>query len=288
MGNRCGDGGRQEGRDADADKVSLRERVKELNCLYSISIMLVDERLNLADALERIVTSIPSGFSSPEHTGAIIRFGESSYTFNASGTVVADEPIVVHGAVAGTLSVVVERDGDSDTARVLPEERRLLKAVAELSASIITRIQADDSLRLAAEELRDKNCALREILFQVEAEQNRFRGAIVELLEERLVGRLEELRSMSEDEIREYVSDLQSSLRGIVPENPRRHRELPATLSPREHEVCLLIRRGLASKEIARKLHISSMTVEKHRRAIRKKLGLTNTTTNLAVYLKDG
>jgi two-component system, NarL family, response regulator NreC len=46
------------------------------------------------------------------------------------------------------------------------------------------------------------------------------------------------------------------------------------TLSPREREVLHLLADGKATKEIARKLHVSVKTVETHRRNFMAKLGL--------------
>jgi len=57
-------------------------------------------------------------------------------------------------------------------------------------------------------------------------------------------------------------------------------------LTPREIDVCELIRDGIGSKDIARTLSISLKTVEKHRDNIRKKLGIANRRINLASLLK--
>lgn len=57
---------------------------------------------------------------------------------------------------------------------------------------------------------------------------------------------------------------------------------LQLRLTPREIEVCDLIKAGSASKDIARTLSISFKTVEKHRDNIRKKLGIANRRINLA------
>ena len=61
---------------------------------------------------------------------------------------------------------------------------------------------------------------------------------------------------------------------------------LQLRLTPREIEVCDLIKKGLTSKDIARTLSISLKTVEKHRDNIRKKLGIANRRINLASLLK--
>jgi DNA-binding CsgD family transcriptional regulator len=60
------------------------------------------------------------------------------------------------------------------------------------------------------------------------------------------------------------------------------------SLSPRELEICSLIRNGYTSKEIAGILNISPETVRTQRKKIRKKLGLIGQKTNLISYLKKG
>ena len=57
-------------------------------------------------------------------------------------------------------------------------------------------------------------------------------------------------------------------------------------LSPREAEICGLIKNGNSSKAIASALHVSLATVNKHREAIRRKLGLTNKHINLVSFLQ--
>jgi DNA-binding NarL/FixJ family response regulator len=58
-------------------------------------------------------------------------------------------------------------------------------------------------------------------------------------------------------------------------------------LSPRELEICNLIKNGLSNKEIAELLQISLLTVERHRHNIRKKLNIDNKKINLATFLRD-
>lgn len=48
-------------------------------------------------------------------------------------------------------------------------------------------------------------------------------------------------------------------------------------LTPREAQVATLLLDGLTSKEIARRLNISDLTVRKHRENLLAKLGLVNT-----------
>jgi two-component system response regulator NreC len=59
-------------------------------------------------------------------------------------------------------------------------------------------------------------------------------------------------------------------------------------LSPREREIFQLIAEGNRGKEIAKKLNISSKTVEHHRYAIMAKLGCTNTAEIVRLAIKEG
>ena len=58
-------------------------------------------------------------------------------------------------------------------------------------------------------------------------------------------------------------------------------------LTPREMEVCNLVKNGHTNKEIAKLLKIAVHTVERHRRMARKKLGLNRTNVNLYSYLNS-
>jgi len=58
-------------------------------------------------------------------------------------------------------------------------------------------------------------------------------------------------------------------------------------LTPREIEICNLIRNGLISKEIASLLHIHYRSVELHRNHIRRKLNISNKDINLTSYLQS-
>jgi len=59
-----------------------------------------------------------------------------------------------------------------------------------------------------------------------------------------------------------------------------------SNLSPREQEICTLVKNGATSKEIAEALGIAPVTVLKQREIIRKKLGLTIKSVNLVTHLR--
>lgn len=63
---------------------------------------------------------------------------------------------------------------------------------------------------------------------------------------------------------------------GILPKQKDHQIGSPPKLSSREKEVLSLIAKGLTTKEIAARLHISSATVETHRTNIMRKLNVRN------------
>jgi len=64
-------------------------------------------------------------------------------------------------------------------------------------------------------------------------------------------------------------------------------RKIIGHLTPREVEICNMIRNGFSGREIADALQISFGTVEVHRNNIRKKMKLVNQNISLASYLKS-
>jgi DNA-binding NarL/FixJ family response regulator len=57
-------------------------------------------------------------------------------------------------------------------------------------------------------------------------------------------------------------------------------------MSPKEIEICILLKKGFGNKEISSFLNISKRTVETHRWNIRQKLGIAGKKISLIVHLK--
>lgn len=143
-----------------------------------------------------------------------------------------------------------------------------------------------DILKFERKLLKSKSITLKEVLYQIESETKRLFGKIQSNLErvtEPLLLSLEQRVSPKE---KEYVQLLRNSLSDISspfisdPENRL------AGLTPREMDICLRIKNGMSSKEIAAVLDISAQTVDKQRANIRRKLELIGKDINLASYLQ--
>ncbi len=123
----------------------------------------------------------------------------------------------------------------------------------ELISSISTRL-----LRLKAKLNAEQKEAIQKIIFDLQS------GADPEVWEEF------ELRFQN------VHTDYYKKLQKLAPD-----------LTPSELKICAFLKLNMNSKEISALIHQSTKSVEVKRSRIRKKLGLTNTDTNLVTYLTE-
>jgi len=135
------------------------------------------------------------------------------------------------------------------------------------------------------QELRNKNFALKEIMTNIEEERLQFKLQIAETIDQVLMPTLHKAMNADAKNIEtlklleQNLLELSISSGGLL-----RHY---SKLSPREIEVCNLIKNGATSKEIAISLNISETTVKKHREKIRKKLVIAKKDVNLNSFLNS-
>ena len=85
----------------------LKERVKELNCLYAISAIIETKGAALDEILQRTVDIIPDAWQYPDITTSRIVLDDRVFTSrNFEGTKWRQsQDIIVHGKIAGALEV---------------------------------------------------------------------------------------------------------------------------------------------------------------------------------------
>ena len=141
------------GRRSDA---SLRERVKELTCLYQISLLVEQPRASQEDILQGIVEVLPTAWLHPESAWARLRVDERLYQ---SGRVTdkgesLSADITVAGTVRGTLEVGYSTTmARLDEGPFLREERNLLETVSRTVALLIERKDIEEKSRRLQEQL---------------------------------------------------------------------------------------------------------------------------------------
>jgi PAS domain S-box-containing protein len=136
-------------------------------------------------------------------------------------------------------------------------------------------------------ELEAKNIALREMIHQVETERDRALGELLANVDRTIMPTVRRLKRSTSNEAVLYGEMLEESIESLAKPFARPLTDPIYDFTPREVEVCHLIRNGFGTKEIAQQLSVSISTVSAHRRNIRKKLKLVDTHKNLSTALKS-
>jgi len=135
----------------------LRERVKELNCLYNISRM-IGEKITSIDTIFRdVVSLIPGGFQYPDITCVQLTVGGNKYaTPNWCETSSKlSNTIVINDNETGHLEVCyIEERPERDEGPFLQEEQSLIVAICERLRHVITRYAAEKAAKESQEKLQ--------------------------------------------------------------------------------------------------------------------------------------
>ncbi len=134
------------------EKVALRERIKELTCLYSVAQIEKQPDKSLEDILQSIVELLPSAWQYPQTTLARLILDGITYTTGdfPPGCQKQSADVFVNGKPRGFFEIgYVEQKPELDEGPFLKEERSLLNEVARQTALVIERKQAEeDKLKL--------------------------------------------------------------------------------------------------------------------------------------------
>lgn len=136
---------------------SLRERVKELTCLYDLARLAEKPGATLDDILQRIANLLPAAWQYPEITYGRIILDDRKFAthgFPEQGTKQSAK-IIVHNVKRGVVEVVYAEDRQIlDEGPFLREERNLIDAIAREVSHIIERREAHDAKIRLEDQLR--------------------------------------------------------------------------------------------------------------------------------------
>ncbi len=285
--------------DIGAEKVehALRERVKELNCLYGLSQLAERNLYSLENLLKELVNFLPYSWQYPDITCARIIYKGETYAsdnFRITGWRQSARIYMYHESVGECTIFYLDECPPADEGPFLKEERTLLDAVAEQIGTIATRIASDLELQetnrqlmLERKALQESNTALKIVLARIEQEKQEIYRDIKVNVEKILMPVLNALSLQLSDTHRKYIDIINTSLNEITSPFVNQLSSSYSVLTPTEIAICDMIRNGMRSKEIAEIRGISEVTVNRHREKIRRKLHLTNQDINLATYLES-
>ena len=131
----------------------LQERIKELECLYSISSQ-IESGKSLGQILENSVASLTKGVQYPEIARAAIILDQVSYppgaTFSTNPQATLQADIVVNGKTRGQVKV-----GYAKQSVFLEEEKKLIKEIGRMISKAIERHELQLELKKYVGNLKD-------------------------------------------------------------------------------------------------------------------------------------
>lgn len=178
------------------------------------------------------------------------------------------------------LRVVKFRDPDSNRAVMSHEDITSLMRIHRDLA------QKEENLREQATKLEESNIALKVLLDhrqkdRIQLEENMLANIrtlalpyVHQLMESPLPKRERTLLEILEERLNEIASPFLNRLGS-----------LNTILTPQEIKVAAMVREGRSSAAIAEVMNVTTAAIDFHRKQIRKKLGLSNSSTNLRSYL---
>lgn len=275
----------------------LGERVKELRGLYGLWQLTGNPNLTPEEVYQQAVELLPSAWHYPEITcGKITVLGKAYMTANyvdCAWQQVAE--IRVFDEAVGSIVVgCLEEMPPMHEGPFSLEERQVIDTMALELGQYMGRYQAECKLRESHARLiegqlalENKNIALGELIDHVEREKTELAFKIRSNVD-RIVGpALTRLEIQLDESQKGQLAMIRSSLDNLTSPFVSHLEQGMINLTPREVEICSLIRNGYSSKDIAQTLHTSEGTVRIQRKAIRRKLGLAKSKANLATYLQQ-
>lgn len=127
--------------------IQLRERVKELGCLYGIAHLATQPGKTLDETLQHVAQLLPPAWLYPEIATARIVLDQKSYALLnfSEGVDKQSAEIIVDGIKRGKVEVVyLEKKPELDEGPFLHEERKLIDTIASEIVLIIQRRQEEE------------------------------------------------------------------------------------------------------------------------------------------------
>ena len=202
--------------------------------------------------------------------------------------------VTKEGGVHDFELVLKRKDGSPSWANLtlIPLSIQGKKVLLGVSENITERKKMEETLKEYGSRLQEQNAALErrnnalvEVINMIEIEKKRITENIKRNIDTVLSPILEKLKLGKTPP--EIVNLIQHHLEEFTSSYGAKISSPSLKLTPKEIEICNLVKGGLASKDISRLLHISYRTVERHRKNIRHKLGISNKHINLISYLRQ-
>lgn len=138
-------------------QITLRERIKELTCLYGIVKVLEISQSSLHEMLREIVALVPPAMSYPDLASCRITIDGEMFATDASCENVSllRSDIFIHGVSRGSIEVSYKKSPMREgTLQFLKEEEKLLRAIAGQISLGVSRREAEAASDVLEQQLR--------------------------------------------------------------------------------------------------------------------------------------
>jgi len=269
---------------------TLKERIKELSCLYGVSNIIEKHNSDYNKILQGIVDLLPAAWQYPGITCAkIILNIEEFKTDNYK-----DMPwkqiaeIKIEHQRIGLIEIAYTKDMPVfDEGPFLKEERLLINVLAERISNAVKRIRAEEELGIEKIALENKNIALKEVLKKVHEEKREIATRVQANVEKIIMPIFSILEKNANYNDASVLKLLKKNLEEVTSPFTNAISKEFVSLSPVEIQICNYIKNGFSTKDIAQLRGIAVATVSRHREHIREKLNLKNKNINLVTYLNS-
>lgn len=268
---------------------SLRERVKELNCLYGIADLIERSGNSVDEILRGTVTLLPASWQYPEITYARISYKDKVYTtpLFIESKWSQMSLLVEEGKVVGKIEIFYLKEMPlSDEGPFLIEERRMLEAISKSISKALERIQRITELEDKTRLLEEENRAIKDEIKEMKHFQSEFNASIESNMDSMIIPLVTHLKNESPKK-QELFSALEDSLKRITSPYLFSFSKGNKTLTKSELQVAKMIKEGLSTPQIAEIRNVAESTIHKQREKIRMKIGLRNKGIGLITYLRS-
>lgn len=278
-------------------EIALRERIKELNCLYGMALLAERYYDSMEDFLRCLVELLPLAWQYPDCACSRIVFQGRTYKssrFRISKWRQVSQILMYSESVGEVAIFYLEEKPPADEGPFLREERVLLDEIARRISATAIRVSAEQELQemnkqlnLERTALKEANALLKTVLSNIEEEKKRIYRDMQANIDKVIMPLLNALAVEMPKPQRKYVEILRNNLEEITSPFTNNLLSRYHSLTPTEISVCNMIKIGMRTKEIAEMKGLSASTIHRHREHIRRKLGITNKKSNLTTVLQS-
>lgn len=159
---------------------ALKERYKELSCLYNVASLAELRNISLDKLLEKTVMLLPPAWQFPEITEACITLEGLTFQterFRETSWMQVSKIVVGENTVGQVKICYLEKRQESDEGPFLKEERILIDTIALKLGQIVLRVRSEENLKESEEKYRTLFDTSAEGILITEVETHKFKYA---------------------------------------------------------------------------------------------------------------